>query len=167
MLTACGHCWFTGVEKWDKRMRSNVPLVNRDIRPWPEERAERPILESALRTKEPRRGVPFSMKVIVGPLAKSGLESRVGPDLPAGINAALVFYVGKLHSGRGPVRFPRFLPAPEDPRAAVEVEVDERIEAAICADAERQEVSPAELAGHAILAYLAELDLVGEPRAPG
>jgi hypothetical protein len=107
------------------------------------------------------------MKVVVGPLAKSGLESRVGEDLPAAINAALVFYVGKLHSGRGPVAFPKFLLAPEDPRPELEVDVDERIEAALCADAERQGVIPAELAGHAILTYLAELDLVGEPKAPG
>jgi hypothetical protein len=121
------------------------------------------------------------MRVVVGPLAKSGLESRVGPNLPAAINAALVYYVGKLSSGRGPVKFPKFLavqresadgavpsgteaPAPE-PRPEVEVEVDERIEAAIFTDAERQGVSPTELAGHAVLVYLAELDLIGEPEA--
>ena len=102
------------------------------------------------------------MKVVVGPLAKSGLESRVGPNLPAAINAALVYYVGKLSSGRGPVKFPKFLAMQGDQgngaaaagdgtpasnsRPEVEVDVDERIEAAICADAERQGVSPTELA---------------------
>jgi hypothetical protein len=106
------------------------------------------------------------MRVAIGPLAKSGLESRVGPDLPAAINAALVFYVGKLHSGRGPARFPKFLAAQEDARSEFDVEVDERIEASICADAERQGVSPTELAGHAVLTYLAELDLVGDPEPP-
>jgi hypothetical protein len=121
------------------------------------------------------------MRVVVGPLAKSGLESRVGSNLPAAINAALVYYVGKLSSGRGPAKFPKFLPvqgevpgdaqsstevpAEENPRPEVEVEVDERIEAALFADAERQGVSPSELAGHAILVYLAELDLIGEPEA--
>jgi hypothetical protein len=119
------------------------------------------------------------MRVVVGPLAKSGLETRVGPNLPAAINAALVYYVGKLSSGRGPVKFPKFLamqgdpgdgatpsggPSPGgEPRPEVEVEVDERIEAAIFTDAERQGVSPTELAGHAVLVYLAELDLIGEP----
>jgi hypothetical protein len=122
------------------------------------------------------------MRVVVGPLAKSGLESRVGPNLPAAINAALVYYVGKLSSGRGPVQFPKFLAMQGDQRNGaapstdgspsanarpeVEVDVDERIEAAICTDAERQGVSPTELAGHAVLVYLAELDLIGEPEMP-
>lgn len=119
------------------------------------------------------------MKVAVGPLAQFGLETRVGPDLPAAINTALVFYVGKLSSGRRPPEFPKFLSTqgeageaeagargagdlPES-RPELEVEVDERIEAAIHADAEKQGVSPAELAGHAVLVYLAQLDLVGKP----
>ncbi len=119
------------------------------------------------------------MKVLLGPLAKSGLESRVGSNLPAAINAALVYYVGKLNSGRPPARIPDFLKVQgngEDPGAAstadmpvapprpmVEVPVDERIEAALATDAERQGVSLAELAGHAVLVYLAELDLIGDP----
>jgi hypothetical protein len=123
------------------------------------------------------------MKVAVGTLAKSGLEKRVGPDIPAAINTALVYYVGKLSSGRGPAKFPKFLlltdeeggerqpdakGAPSaDPRPEIEVEVDERIEAAIFTDAERQGVSPTDLAGHAVMVYLAELDLVGDPDPAG
>jgi hypothetical protein len=119
------------------------------------------------------------MRIIVGPLAKSGLESRVGPNLPAAINAALVYYVGKLNSGRRPIEFPKFLAmqeegggagrrSPDDPpltdlRPEIEVEVDERIEAALFTDAKKQGVSPTDLAGHAVLVYLAELDLIGEP----
>ena len=53
------------------------------------------------------------------------------------------------------------------PRPEVEVEVDERIEAALFTDAERQGVSPTELAGHAVLVYLAELDLIGDPDPVG
>ncbi len=49
------------------------------------------------------------------------------------------------------------------PRPVVEVPVDERIEAALATDAERQGVSLSELAGHAVLVYLAELDLIGDP----
>jgi hypothetical protein len=105
------------------------------------------------------------MRVVVGPLAKSGLKARLGPDLPAAVNAALIYYVGKLMAGRGPVRFPTIAIGGEDPRPALEVDVDARIEAAVRAEAERQDVSPAELAGHAVLIYLAELDLVGEPEA--
>jgi hypothetical protein len=119
------------------------------------------------------------MKVLLGPLAKSGLETRVGSNLPAAINAALVYYVGKLNSGRPPARIPDFLKVqgdqgneegastsemePAPPRPEVEVGVDERIEAALGADAERQGVSLSELAGHAVLVYLAELDLIGDP----
>lgn len=123
------------------------------------------------------------MRIALGTLAKSGLETRVGPDLPAAINTALVYYVGKLGSGRGPAKFPKFLlltdeegseagasskgaPAAAD-RPEIEVEVDERIEAALFRDAERQGVSPTDLAGHAVMVYLAELDLVGDPDPSG
>jgi hypothetical protein len=125
------------------------------------------------------RGVFIEMKVVVGPLAQSGLETRVGPNLPAAVNTALVYYVGKLNSGRRPARFPKFLlmqgeaggageggadeAGSPNLRPEVEVEVDERIEAANDTDAENQGVSPTDLAGHAVLVYLAELDLVGEP----
>ena len=34
------------------------------------------------------RGVFRVMKVVMGPLAQSGLETRVGPNLPAAINTA-------------------------------------------------------------------------------
>ena len=123
------------------------------------------------------------MRVALGNLAKTGLETRVGPDIPAAVNTALVYYVGKLSSGRGPAKYPKFLlskgdsgaaegsPAGDDPvaedRSEVEVDVDERIEAAIFTDAERQGVSPTDLAGHAVLVYLAELDLIGDPDPTG
>ncbi len=123
------------------------------------------------------------MKVVIGPLAQSGLETRVGTNLPAAVNTALVYYVGKLSSGRRPALFPKFLDtqglpgeaeagepaetASHKARPEVEVEVDERIEAALFTDAERQGVDPTELAGHAVLVYLAELDLVGDPEPAG
>lgn len=119
------------------------------------------------------------MKVVLGPLARHGLETRVGPDLPAAVNTALLCYVGKLNSGRRPPGLPGFLSTQgeaggtgadgggaddsPDPRPELEVEVDERIEAAICTEAENQGVSPTDLAGHAVLVYLAELDLIGDP----
>jgi hypothetical protein len=123
------------------------------------------------------------MRVALGNLAKSGLESRIGPDVPAAVNTALVYYVGKLSSGRGPAKYPKFLlsdrdeglsegstedgAAPGEARLEIDVDVDERIEAALFTDAERQGVSPTELAGHAVLVYLAELDLIGDPDPTG
>jgi hypothetical protein len=116
------------------------------------------------------------MKVVLGPLAKAGLEDNVGPDLPAAINAALVYYVGKLDSGKRPPRFPEFAsmqgnrqggeemsPNAEQDRTAVEVEVDEQVVATLAAEAESQGVGVDDLAAHAVLVYLAELDLIGDP----
>lgn len=109
------------------------------------------------------------MRVHLGDLARTGLETRVGSDLPAAVNAALVYYVGKLASGRRPVPVPPFLAAATadetKSQAEVEVTVDERIEAVIYREASRQGVTPDALAHHAVLIYLAELDLIGEPQS--
>ena len=119
------------------------------------------------------------MKVEVGSFARQGLETRVGPDLPAAINAALVYYVGKLRSGRVPEPYPRFLGDGAEAGAGgegfvirraddlLEVPVDERIEAALDTEARRQQVSVAALAGHAVMVFLAELDLIGDPARAG
>jgi hypothetical protein len=116
------------------------------------------------------------MKVVLGPLAKAGLEGNVGPDLPAAINAALVYYVGKLDGGKRPPRFPEFAsmqgnreggagmsPNADSDRTEVEVEVDDQVAATLAGEAERQGVGVADLAAHAVLIYLAELDLIGDP----
>lgn len=117
------------------------------------------------------------MKVEVGSFAREGLETRVGPDLGAAINAALVYYVGKLRSGRIPAPYPRFLREGAEAgraeerfvvrrtEALIEVSVDERIEAALDTEAGRQGVSVTQLAGHAVMVFLAELDLIGDPAA--
>jgi hypothetical protein len=109
------------------------------------------------------------MRVHLGDLARTGLETRVGSDLPAAVNAALVYYVGKLASGRRPVPVPPFLAASRAEEAEsqpeIEVPVDERIEAVIYREASREGVTPDTLAHHAVLVYLAELDLIGEPQS--
>jgi hypothetical protein len=94
------------------------------------------------------------MKVLLGPLARSGLESRAGTDLSSAISAALDYYVGRIDGARPPAPVPDFLVARG---SQVDVRVDERTEAALVADAEGQGVGVAELAGHAVLVYLAEL----------
>lgn len=106
------------------------------------------------------------MRIILGPIARSGIEAHLGCDLDAGIRAALFHYVGKLRNGRGPVEYPSFLLGRGFGESAVEVEVelDQEVEAAIVTEAERQHLTVAELAGHAVLAYLAELDSITEPQ---
>lgn len=115
------------------------------------------------------------MKVEVGSFAREGLEARVGPDLGAAINAALVYYVGRLRSGRIPALYPRFLGEGAEAGGAgerfvvrraevlIEVAVDERIEATLDTEARRQGVGVAQLAAHAVMVFLAELDLIGDP----
>lgn len=111
------------------------------------------------------------MRVSLGALARTGLESRVSADLPAAVNAALVYYVGKLESGRGIAPYPKFLAeqgigggSPGQPaEARVVVEVEPMIEAVLEREAAAQKIDTAELARHAVLVYLAELDLVGDP----
>ena len=107
------------------------------------------------------------MRVVLGPIARSGIEAHLGCDLDAGIRAALFHYVGKLRNGRGPVEYPSFLLGRGFGESAVEVEVelDGEVEAAIVAEAARQHLTVAQLAGHAVLAYLAELDSLTEPSA--
>jgi hypothetical protein len=94
------------------------------------------------------------MKVLLGPLAKSALESRVGSNLSVAINAALDYYVGRIDSDRPPAPVPDFLVAHG---SQFEVRVDERIEIALVADAEAHGVGVPELTAHAVLVYLAEL----------
>jgi hypothetical protein len=94
------------------------------------------------------------MKVLLGPFARSGLETCAGSNLPVAINAALSCYVARINSDRPPPPIPDFLVARGSP---VEVRVDRHIEAALAANAEGQGIGLPELAGHAVLVYLAEL----------
>jgi hypothetical protein len=129
-------------------------------------------------TAEFERGSFNHMKVILGPLSIAGLEENVGPDLPAAIDAALVHYVGKLDSGKRLPRFPEFTPVQgirgvggesradtAAGRVEVEVEVEEGVMASLAAEADRQGVGLTDLAAHAVLVYLAEVDLIGDPDA--
>jgi hypothetical protein len=101
------------------------------------------------------------MRIALGTFAQSALETQVGPDVPVAVNTALRYHVERLGEGRRTISIPKVGPMTADDRPQVEVEVDERVEVALCRDAERQGVSPADLAGHAVLVYLAELDRVG------
>jgi hypothetical protein len=108
------------------------------------------------------------MQVAVGPFTRQGIEERLGPDVPAGVEIALLYYVGKLRSGRGAPTFPSFLQSAsfEDPVSEVELNVGPEVERVLSTEAERQHTTVDRLAAHSVFLYLAELDrLEDEGRA--
>lgn len=108
------------------------------------------------------------MQVAVGPFTRQGIEDRLGPDLPAAVEIALLYYVGKLRSGRGATRFPSFLQNVgfEGPVAEIELNVGPEVEEMLSIEAERQHTTVDRLAAHSVFLYLAELDrLEAEGRA--
>ena len=100
------------------------------------------------------------MQVAVSPFTRQGIEERLGPDVPAGVEIALLYYVGKLRSGRGAPRFPSFLQNAsfEDPVAEIELNVGPEVERVLSMEAERQHTTVDRLAAHSVFLYLAELD---------
>jgi hypothetical protein len=100
------------------------------------------------------------MQVGVGPFTRRGIEERLGPDLSAGVEIALLYYVGKLRSGRGAPSFPSFLQNAsfEPPVAEVELNVGAEVEEMLSVEAERQHTTVDRLAAHSVFIYLAELD---------
>jgi hypothetical protein len=107
------------------------------------------------------------MMVALGPFMRQGIEDRLGPDIPAGVEIALLFYLGKMRSGRGAPSFPHFLQSAafESPVAEVELDVGPEVEALIQGEAERQHISVDRLAAHSVFIYLAELDRVEQEAA--
>jgi hypothetical protein len=109
------------------------------------------------------------MQVALGPFVRQGIEDRIGPDLPAGVEIALLYYVGKLRSGRGAPRFPSFLQNGgfEAPVEEVELNVGTEVERVLSLEAERQHTTVDRIAAHSVFIYLAELDRVEAEGAGG
>lgn len=108
------------------------------------------------------------MKVALGKLACSGIETHLGDDIPAGTRKALFHYARKLKAGRRPMAPPRFLAgqAPPRPQVAFDLTVDPETEAVLEQEALRQSTTVGQLAAHTVLVYLAELEFLGvAPRA--
>lgn len=107
------------------------------------------------------------MKVALGSFACSGIEDHLSADIPAGVQAALFHFAGKMRTGRGPVDVPRFWSEQAFDKSKVgtevEVEVDEEIEAVLEMEAARQGITISQLIVHAVLLYLAELDFLTRP----
>ena len=108
------------------------------------------------------------MRVALGKLACSGIETHLGNDIPAGTRKALFHYARKLKAGRRPLAPPRFLDdlGPPESAVAFDLTVDPETEAVLEQEALRQRTTISQLAAHTVLVYLAELEFLGvAPRA--
>lgn len=102
------------------------------------------------------------MRVVLSTFACSGIEARLGGDLAAGVKTALRHYARSGGSSAQNVpRFPHFLGEPQvgHPGADLDLTVDPEIQALLEREArETDGVSVEQIATHAVLAYLADLD---------
>lgn len=96
------------------------------------------------------------MKILLGPFARSAVEARLGADVAAGVQAALVHYTRRLRSSQKPIEVPPFLET--TPGAELELGVDPGLERALTLEAREQGVSLDQLTAHAVFVYLADLD---------
>jgi hypothetical protein len=99
--------------------------------------------------------------VELGKLACTGLEGHFGTDLTVGVRKALLHYTYKLKSGRKPIAAPRFLRPTSEVEAKFDLELDRATEELLAQEASRLRITVTELATHAVLVYLAELDFLG------
>lgn len=105
------------------------------------------------------------MRVALGTFACSGLEAHLGPDIPAGMQAALSQYASKLQSGRKPLDLPLCCQSQtsREQRIAFDLMLDKEVESALEKEAVRQGTTASQLAVHSVLIYLAELDFLEVP----
>jgi hypothetical protein len=101
------------------------------------------------------------VSVELGKLACTGLEGHFGADLSVGARKALLHYAYKLKAGRKPVAAPRFLKPPASPEARIDLTLDRETEALLAHEARSQRTTTSQLATHAVLVYLAELEFLG------
>jgi transglutaminase-like putative cysteine protease len=100
------------------------------------------------------------VRVALGTFARSGIEARLGSDLAAGVQAALLHYTRRLGSGRTPPELPRFRrgSALEASGADFDLPVDPEIQRILEREVRRQKAPAEQLAAHAVFVYLADLD---------
>jgi hypothetical protein len=112
------------------------------------------------------------MKLVLGTLARSGIEACSGSDIHAGVEAALRYYTQTRERQPPPPSVPR-LGAGELGTCVddeLELSLDPEIERALTSEAQRNEgVSAGQLGAHAVLVYLADHDRSGAEvlQAPG
>ena len=110
------------------------------------------------------------IRVTLGTLARSGVESYFGDDVPRGVRTAVVYYAHRLRAECVPLRPPAFAAAEMDQPGSdppVETTVDAEDEEAFAAGARAAGTTVEQLALHAVLLYLAELEALGvDPGGP-
>jgi hypothetical protein len=107
------------------------------------------------------------VKVPLGTLACSGIETHLDADVVAGVRAALAYFTQGLESGPAPIDLPRtsLEPVSADPATAVDLALDERSWQLLRREARRQGTTVSQLAAHSVLVYLAELDRLSPPNS--
>lgn len=112
-------------------------------------------------------GVP--LKVVIGKLARLGIEVQLRTDVVAGAHEALLYYVRKLDSGQPPLAPPRFLrdQPPDGAAVVLELAVDAETQAALEREASRQRIPLSQVLAHAVFVYLADLEAASEGRSLG
>lgn len=104
------------------------------------------------------------MRVSLDIFARSGIETHLGQDLAAGVRSALRHYTRRLGcEGEDVPAFPRFrrelIPDPERRGTEFELSVDPAVEAALAHEAQEfPGVTVEQMAAHAVMVYLADMD---------
>lgn len=118
------------------------------------------------------------MRVTVGNLARTGIESQLGTDLTETVETAIRIYTGKLTYGRPPLPYPIFLgtdrsrdfgthtPPSSNHDDEIELTLDSQTEALLRRESMKLDMSVDAIATHAVLVYLAELDFLSAPSRP-
>jgi hypothetical protein len=104
------------------------------------------------------------VRVDLGKFALSGIETRLGNDIVAGVQLALSHHVLKLRNGGGQLAKPRFLDeswAAATPCASYDVVLDPGTQALIEREASSRGTTTSRVAVEAVLAFLASLDMAG------
>src|SRR5262249_52003623 len=107
------------------------------------------------------------MKIALGTFARSSIETHMGGDVTAGVQVALRHYARRLSSGWKPPDFPSFRREASLRRSdtALELTVDPEVEEALEREARAcSGVSVEQLAAHAVLVYLADMDRDDTPK---
>jgi hypothetical protein len=102
----------------------------------------------------------MEMQVRLGEFTCESIRAEIGPDLESAAGAAVAQYARELQLGGKPLAVPDFPLGSGEAGVPVELQLDPSTEALMAAEAERRGTSVSDLARHAVLVYLADLDRI-------